>query len=166
MGIRGPIPDPNNATGRHGRPSRQPKTTSAADVTDSGAAPKGLSPAGRRLWRRLAKAPWITAADRGALERLVLIYEELARYAATIASEGAQVAGSKGQTVAHPLLAVIDRSRASADKLEIELGLTPLARQRMHLKLERAPARVAPADGQDARLRLVGSARDRFERPA
>jgi len=167
MGVRGPIPDPNNATGKLGRPSRRPKTTAAPDVTGSGRAPKTLGPVGRRYWRQLAGAAWLNAADRPALERLCLVYQELEAFREIIAREGAQVGGSKQQPVAHPLLAVIDRSRASADRLEVELGLTPLARQRMHLTLERphTKSKAAAMAGDDprAQLRLIRSVRDRLE---
>jgi P27 family predicted phage terminase small subunit len=153
MGARGPV----SSSGRLGRPLRKVKTANAADIPSSGRPPATLGTVGRRYWRELARAPWIDAADRSALERLCLIYEELEAFRAIIERDGPTSAGSTGQMTAHPLLAVIDHRRASADVLERELGLTPMARQRMHIDLDRPaplarPSQPVPAEPY-ARLR-------------
>jgi P27 family predicted phage terminase small subunit len=137
MGARGPVSNPH-------RPLRKRATATSADIPSSGRPPKTLGAVGRRYWRQLALAPWILAADHAALERLCLIYQELEAFRAIIERDGPLATGSKGQPVANPLLATIDRWRASADVLERELGLTPLARQRMHIALDRP----APLDRQ------------------
>jgi P27 family predicted phage terminase small subunit len=136
MGARGPVSNPS-------RPLRKRRTAASADIASSGRPPTTLGLVGRRYWDQLVEAPWINAADRSALERLCLIYEELEAFGAIVERDGPIATGSKGQPVAHPLLAIIDRSRASADGLEVELGFTPLARSRMHLQIERPLARIA-----------------------
>jgi P27 family predicted phage terminase small subunit len=135
MGARGPVTDPK-------RPLRKHATATSADIPSASRPPATLGTVGRRYWRELARAPWIVAADRSALERLCLIYQELAAFRAIVDHDGPVAAGSKGQPVPHPLLAPIDRWRTSADGLEVELGLTPMARQRMHITIEQ-PAALA-----------------------
>lgn len=139
MGARGPVPDPKKQTARLGRPVRRRRTTVVPFPTASIDPPETLGVAGREFWSRYVVAPWIEPADHGALERLCMIYDELDEFGSVVDRDGPQVLGSKAQPVAHPLLAVIDRWRTAAERLEGELGLTPMARQRMHIRLEPSP---------------------------
>lgn len=166
MGSRGPVPDPQKQTGRLGRPVRRRRKTVVPFTAGSITPPVTLRAIGREFWTRYVAAPWITDADHGALERLCSILDELDEFTAAVDKDGPLVPGSKMQPVAHPLLAVIDRWRAAADRLEVELGLTPMARQRMHIGLERPPAPIKALsdEGPYVGLRLADprSAKDRF----
>jgi P27 family predicted phage terminase small subunit len=162
MGVRGPVPDPKKQTGRLGKPVRRVKLKVLAGPTGSVTPPSTLASAGILFWNNLVTADWITAADHPALERLCMIYDELDEFGSVIDKDGPQVPGSTMQPVAHPLLTIIDRWRTAASKLEIELGLTPLARQRMHLGVERkSQTRPTATDNPyaDLRVGIEGDAR-------
>lgn len=139
MGARGPIPDPKKQTGRLGRPVRPSTTTTVRYPTGDPEPPATLGTVGQSYWASYIDAPWITPPDYRALERLCLLNDELDEYSTVVSREGALVPGSKAQPVAHPLLAVIDKLRTSVERLEIELGLTPMARQRMHIRVAPEP---------------------------
>lgn len=71
--------------------------------------------------------------DVAALEAFCLAYARMRDAEAVIAEEGMFTAGSTGQLVAHPAVAIAHQARGQIGTLGAQLGLTPAARLRMTL---------------------------------
>jgi len=77
-------------------------------MADPHPTPKALGAPGRRLWRSvvrdLAEGWRLDARELHLLERACRIADELCALEQAVDDEGVTVAGSRGQTVAHPAL--------------------------------------------------------------
>ena len=71
--------------------------------------------------------------DVAALEAFCLAYARMRDAEAVIATDGMFTAGSTGQLVAHPAVAISAQARQQIGTLGAQLGLTPAARLRMTL---------------------------------
>lgn len=71
--------------------------------------------------------------DMGALEAFCMAYQRMRDAEAVIAEDGMFTAGSTGQLVAHPAVAISAQARQQIGTLGAQLGLTPAARLRMTL---------------------------------
>lgn len=129
-------------------------------------APAGLSREARADWRRgLAALRAPSPSDRHALERYVRAVD-LARSAwAEISDDELLVPGSKGQQVAHPMIAVALAAERDAARFGQDLGLeraAPVRRPGRPFGALSAPDRKAA--GEPPRLRLAGTVQPEPER--
>jgi hypothetical protein len=85
--------------------------------------PTGLGSRGSRLWRDITSDYSLRADELRLLEAAAKTLDELARLERALASEDVTVAGSKGQTRAHPLVASIDSHRRLLASLVKQLDL-------------------------------------------
>lgn len=88
-------------------------------------APTGLSTRARRLWRDVVKTYVLDGDGLALLEVACRSMTRLEEAEQTVAEEGLTADGSKGQPVAHPLLAVIDRERTGFLRAMRQLDLEP-----------------------------------------
>lgn len=84
-----------------------------------------------------------TEVDLSALGRLFTYYDEWERCYAAAKDGGRMVEGSQGQPVLNPLYKHMDSLEGLISKLEAELGMTPLARQRLGLAITETKKSVA-----------------------
>jgi hypothetical protein len=86
-------------------------------------APKGLGPAGRRLWRKVT-ADWeLDAGDYELLIQACRTVSELDRLAAALSDVDPFVTGSTGQVKVHPAYAELRMHRATLAALLGKLGI-------------------------------------------
>jgi P27 family predicted phage terminase small subunit len=124
MGLRGPLPKPDDRRQRRNRQSPL--------VLRSGSRapepPQGLLKIWTDRWRLYWKSE-LAQATRDAhlplIERLFFRYDERERAYRTVRRHGRLSRGSQGQLVAHPLLKYIDACDAEIRQLEDRLGLSP-----------------------------------------
>ncbi len=68
------------------------------------ATPRGLRAPGRRLWRSVNEKFSLSEAEMVALEAACRLVDEIRRMEAELKDAPLLMAGSKGQTIPHPLL--------------------------------------------------------------
>jgi P27 family predicted phage terminase small subunit len=97
-------------------------------------APTGLTAASRRRWAEYWGSKVAAAADpqsdRHRIERWIVSVDEYERVMAVF-KRTRLVKGSTGQPVLNPLAGYLEQVRNDLTRAENELGLTPLARQRL-----------------------------------
>jgi hypothetical protein len=86
-------------------------------------APRGLDADGRRFWREIDAGFELTAAELEILRQAALTVDELARLEAALAANEVTTLGSRGQTVANPLLSQIRAHRTTLGRLITALKL-------------------------------------------
>jgi P27 family predicted phage terminase small subunit len=150
MGARGPTPKPS------ARRQRRNKTTSPklASVSSGGPGAESKStdaPRPRKEWLVQTKERWAAywgstlarladrVADMPAIERLFDLYDERER-AQRAYRRKRIVVGSMGQPVLNPLGRIIKEYDVEIRMLEDRFGLTPAARQRMHVEEDDDPS--------------------------
>lgn len=84
---------------------------------------KGLRAAGRRLWRDVTEAYDLRPDELAVLREMARQVDELDRLAAALADIEPVTVGSKGQPVAHPLLAEARGARLVLARLTSTLSL-------------------------------------------
>ena len=107
--------------------------------------PVGLADRGRREWAAIwsAGAAWLQPErDYHWVEQVVRAYDELAAYRRRIVKDGPVQHGSQGQPVAHPLIAEVRRLEERIGKNLSELGLSPLAAQRLGLAAAKTASKL------------------------
>jgi P27 family predicted phage terminase small subunit len=158
--------DPLTATERRLKGTRPRHRRTVGVVTPPAKpppAPRGLGPAGRRLWRLAwREAHWLVEGDRVLLEVACRRLDEIERLEAILARDGDIVAGSKGQPVPHPATRIrstaLDVLRGALN----DLGLSAIARRRLGIATQRAPEVV---DAVERFLERTGPPADRGRTP-
>jgi P27 family predicted phage terminase small subunit len=105
-------------------------------------APRGLGTDARRLWRELwLNGPWVMPGiDNIAVEQVCRIYDDVVGFRDRVADDGRMITGSKGQPVAHPLIAETRKHLELLDDWAGQLGLRPDMRARLGLTVAKATA--------------------------
>jgi P27 family predicted phage terminase small subunit len=97
-------------------------------------APAGLLASSRKRWRTYWESNLAQAVDRqvdlARIERWILTSDEYEKVSATL-KQVPLVKGSTGQPAMNPLLSYFSALLAELRAAETELGMTPLARQRL-----------------------------------
>ena len=97
-------------------------------------APAGLLTSSRKRWRAYWESNLAQAVDRqvdlARIERWILTSDEYEKVSATL-KQVPLVKGSTGQPAMNPLLSYLSVLLAELRAAETELGMTPLARQRL-----------------------------------
>ena len=144
MGARGPAPQPTALQRLRGNPSHRPlneREPQPASGERAPSAPRWLSEAARREWRRVAgplhRAGLLTEIDTLALGMLC---EAFANYleARAMVNEGGKgqlvVKSDKGNLYQHPAVAVMVGARGEVLRWAREFGMTPSTRSRIALE--------------------------------
>lgn len=101
-------------------------------------APEGLLPRTEEQWDAFWSSPVAQLVDRTsdmpALERLFLLYDDAARFRASIRANP-MVEGSQGQMVRNPFVKDLKDTQAETRQLEDRFGLSPRARLALNLTL-------------------------------
>src|SRR5207249_4828473 len=104
-------------------------------------APAGLLASSRKRWRAYWESNLAQAVDRqvdlARIERWILTSDECEKVSATL-KRVPLVKGSTGQPAMNPLLSYLSVLLAELRAAETELGMTPLARQRLGIEYGRA----------------------------
>lgn len=158
MGRRGPMPKPADQILGH-RKRRVVTTRVPKSVVPP--APADMLPATVEAWRvywSSELASLALAVDQQAIRRLFTMYDQHAR-SMDIVSQALLVKGSTGQLRTNPLADHALKLEGAIVRLENELGLTPMARNRLGIKLteEKASAKAAAPEASPYRhLKVVG----------
>ena len=122
--------------------------------------PHWLSGSARTCWSRLAPlldaAGRLTEVDRELLAAYCCAWETLTKARAEVAKGGLTVTGPGGGTFAHPAARLVLQASTTLRQLGAELGITPLARGRVH-----AAGRVERPDGATPALPSDGAEKRR-----
>lgn len=92
-------------------------------MTEKNAAPPDLATRGRRFWRETTGQFELTGAELEILKETCRTLDDLDRLAASVAAEGAMVAGSAGQPVVNPALTEARGQRLTLHRLVAALAL-------------------------------------------
>ena len=100
-------------------------------------APKGLSPAAKREWRRvtrlLAARGVIDSLDRAVLEGYIALFQDIPKLEAEIERTGRLLKNRHDEAVKNPLLGTLAAYRTQLLAYLRELGATPASRVRLAL---------------------------------
>ena len=142
MGERGPLPRP--ASRRRNR-----RQVNASVSAGRPAMPRTLTPEARAEWRRvvpdLERMGVLASVDRGVLVRYCTAWADWSELDAQVRRTGRIVRGRDGNLVRNPLWLL--RRDAGQELMELtrQLALTPAARLRSGIKVERAETLAVPA---------------------
>lgn len=91
---------------------------------------------GRRYWRLYWESArqWLGISDMPMVERLCLLHDQAEEMHLTLAKEGSTVVGNHGFSIAHPLWRGYHEVLRQLERLEIELGLSPVQRSRIRIQ--------------------------------
>ena len=132
----GPAPIPTALKILRGNPSKERLNTEEPTPAGEVSAPKHLSPAARRLFRKLAvdlSYLGVGAADSHALAVLAENYELMIIAGGHIAAEG-PITMVNSQPQYNPWLVVHRKATAVVMKMLCEFGATPSSRSRLHVQ--------------------------------
>ena len=112
--------------------------------------PKGLRKRSKELWNEIWESPvsiaWDTTMDLAAVERYVTYFDEWLVAQRDLRGGGFRTTGSQGQDVLDPSVQYVRQLESQMNKLETQLGLTPMARARLGLTLEETKLTAAQAN--------------------
>jgi hypothetical protein len=100
--------------------------------------PKGLGVRGCRFWIQATSAYELQPGEQELLLEICRILDELELLATAVATEGATVTGSTGQTRVHPALSELRGSRLALGRLLDQLGLPDLEGEVLSVQSARA----------------------------
>lgn len=86
-------------------------------------APAGLRARGRRFWRETVSEHELSTPELALLEEISRTIDDIDLLHTAVREDGATVAGSKGQTRAHPALVELRHQRQVLGRLVSQLGL-------------------------------------------
>jgi len=158
MARPGTKPKPTALKKLAGNPGRRPLNEREPQYgLESTSAPRSrLNNDGKRLWRtlapRLGRVGLLTEVDKATLEMLCLHYQMVRQAVDAIEEYGLFAAGSQGQTVAHPAVAILNANSAAFRRYATEFGLTPSSRTRLEI-----PERGEEETLAEALFRIAGS---------
>lgn len=138
MSSRGPIPRPATAEKRSGRgptPKRRGPVVAVDPTAGPPAAPDELGPRGREAWAVFWTASWLIPADEPGIRILCQIIDALDAMDEEIGRDGRIGTGSKGQPVAHPLLAPANALRSTFLAWVGDFGFSPMSRARLRIEV-------------------------------
>ncbi|MBI4498629.1 MAG: phage terminase small subunit P27 family [Chloroflexi bacterium] len=155
MGSRGPLPKPK---ARH----RIRRTEAGVIRAGRPVMPASLTGEARKEWLRvvpvLAEMGILATVDRAVLIRYCLAWAEWLDLDASLRNIGSLVRGPDGNPVRNPLWSQRRDTAATLDALWSQLGLTPMARLRHHIRHEtdEEPTEIPPgvAAIEDFRRRM------------
>jgi P27 family predicted phage terminase small subunit len=150
VGSRGPMPKPNEQL--HGHRKRKPRTVAAPPVPPPPSPSEEWLPPTKEAWRvywasALAKA--VLDVDAPVIRRLFALYDQYERSMDAV-RRALVVKGSTGQIRTNPLADHILKLEGVILRLENELGLTPMARVRLGIRIARPDATPAKAPDKTA----------------
>lgn len=138
MASKGPIPRPIQPKPRSNR-GPTPRNRGPVVAIDRTAGPppppKDLEAAGREAWQQFWTASWLAPADEIGVRILCQIVDSIEAMEAQIRAEGRTSKGSKGQPVAHPLLAPVHALRMAFLSWVGDYGFSPMSRARLRIEL-------------------------------
>ena len=154
-GARGPLPKAN-AIRRDGKELTPVYRANPSQLPE--APPDDLSKMGVEVWRDAAACSWIQGSDRLAVYRLAQLEDERAAMASEIANTGLMlsrpVVTPRGdvvgeEMVANPLLRETRRIDAAILELRKALGLDPMSRARLGVRVADLAGRVRQLTTRD-----------------
>ncbi|MBI4911051.1 MAG: phage terminase small subunit P27 family [Acidobacteria bacterium] len=137
MGYRGPAPKPTALRMMEGNPGHRP--LNGNEPRPRPVAPKcpaHLDKEAKREWRRmvpiLLRMGVLSEADGHALANLCLAYSRLIRAQLKLNESGLLMKTPSGFLMQNPLIAIINSSVDTINRISREFGLTPASRSRLH----------------------------------
>lgn len=129
-------PKPTNLKVLAGNPGRRPlNELEPHPPAASRYAPRDLGPAERRYWRNLApkllRAGLLTELDVPALVRMCELHVRIDE-ALKVAKKGLLIKTESGNWIQNPAIGIVNRAYDLLYRLEIEFGMTPSSRSRVH----------------------------------
>lgn len=141
MTTRGPIPKPAAVSERDGNPGHRSHRRRAPivtiDPTDGPpAVPDGLDATGTDAWDRWWRsATWLAPSDWTGVHVLCQMLDAAESMRRQIAKDGRTAKGSRGQPVAHPLIAPLQALDGALLHWLGDYGFTPAGRARLRIEL-------------------------------
>ncbi len=155
MGVRGPVPAPDNVRALRGMKAlRTPDGAKARRIVLAPKAPamvKGLSAAAGAEWRRVTKelerAGVLADVDRGVLVAYVTAWAHMMEAEALLRKDGVVIASKRGDTgpVKHPAWQVYREANRTMLAAAVQLYITPVSR----LRIPVAPGAAGVGDDGD-----------------
>jgi P27 family predicted phage terminase small subunit len=134
MGTRGPQPKPTQVKRLEGNPGQRKLNNEEPQPSGPLVMPAILTGPASVEWDRVVRAMpdgVYTSADAGALTVYCTAWASFQKAVAIVAEHGMLAMGSQGQTVAHPMLAVVAKQSEIILRSADRLGMTPAARTRL-----------------------------------
>ena len=161
MGTRGRLPTSREVLKRRGswRAKLPDQETLQPKRAGPPRCPTWLSAEGKAEWKRVARElpdGWLTVLDRGVMAIWCQSWSEWLACSNRIDAEGLTVTMPRGGVVAHPLLAVRQRSYKRLAVVGPKLGLDPSSRLRLKM-----PVDTEKVDAFDAFV-AAGKSKARF----
>lgn len=132
MGKRGPKPTPTVVKKLKGNPGRRPLPKSEPQPsTKTPTCPTWLGAVGKRYWRQaIREMPegLMTRLDTAALSQYAHAWERYHEARDLIAAAGPVVANDKGNLVAHPAVAILNKCSDIIRRFGAEFGMSPTSR--------------------------------------
>ena len=153
MGVRGPVPAPDNVRTLRGmKPLRAPDGSKARRIVlapKAPAMPKGLSPSSGAEWRRVTKelerAGVLAEVDRGVLTAYVTAWGHMMEAEAILRRDGVTILNREKVSVKHPAWQIYREANRTMLAAAVQLYLTPTSR----LRIPVAPGSAGVGDDAD-----------------
>jgi P27 family predicted phage terminase small subunit len=145
--MRGRHPTPTPILAARGSPRAKSRPNEPRPEIAAPTAPKYLGELARLEWRRvvplLLTMRVLSKSDRGVLAMYATAYGRWVEAERQLATDGIVVKSPNGYPIQNPFLAVANKAMEQTHRFAVELGLTPVARGRLHVAPE-APATKFP----------------------
>lgn len=145
MGVRGPLPTPTSIRSmKGGGLSRRSLADVPADEFGKATMPRWLSKEARAFWRRnapeLERRGLLTGLDENMFAVLCESWARLREMDRRIEQDGPVIVGPRGGVRVHPLTSARSRLQRSVMQDMQSFGMSPAARQRIHVTPPRQAA--------------------------